>query len=204
MDIAKFDLRKHCADRLASLILSAYGDEMSLDGKYEKTRDNVRNLILLGNNFIGHENIYLSLDDEHITGLCIGYRGKSGADLRTLLALLLRLRLNDLFNQLIVNSSMLDSGHAPALELTDFYISLIAVDKNHRRKGIGGQLIRNALSLAADLGCERLVLDVREDNEAAISLYGKLGFDFIGERSPAGKEAPELLRMERRIEDGRV
>ena len=174
---------------------------MSLDGNYEKTRENIRKLILLGNNFVGHENIYVSLDKEYITGLCIGYRGKSGAELRTLLALLLRFRLNDLFNQLIVNSSMLDSGHAPGLEPTDFYISLVAVEENHRRQGIGGRLIRNALSLAADSGCERIVLDVRENNRAAISLYGKLGFYFTGERSLTGKQAPVLLRMESRIQD---
>ncbi len=52
----------------------------------------------------------------------------------------------------------------------------IAVDKSMRGKGIGGEILELQLDRARHLGVEKVFLDVRKSNEAAISMYEKLGF----------------------------
>ena len=44
-------------------------------------------------------------------------------------------------------------------------------------KGVGSALMKEAINLAKQLGCRRLVLDTTEGNERAIRLYKKFGFE---------------------------
>ena len=53
----------------------------------------------------------------------------------------------------------------------------IAVDPNFERQGIGKKLLEKALKRN---NCLRL--EVRKDNEKAIRLYEKIGFEIIGEK----------------------
>lgn len=58
----------------------------------------------------------------------------------------------------------------------------IAVKKEFRRSGIGQLLIRELQKSAASSGVERIVLEARESNDAAIGLYEKMGFAKLGIR----------------------
>jgi len=49
-----------------------------------------------------------------------------------------------------------------------------------RRQGIGRQLIDEVVAWARDAGCERIVLDVSDDQVAAIACYAALGFAATG------------------------
>lgn len=66
--------------------------------------------------------------------------------------------------------------------LDEMHILNLAVDKKHRRKGIGMALAANALDAARRLGARSATLEVREKNAAAAGLYGKLGFVRAGTR----------------------
>jgi ribosomal protein S18 acetylase RimI-like enzyme len=55
----------------------------------------------------------------------------------------------------------------------------IFVDSSVRGKGVGRMLLEKIESKARDLGCCRLTLEVREDNEVARALYRKVGFDRV-------------------------
>ncbi|WP_324760795.1 GNAT family N-acetyltransferase [Haloarcula sp. GH36] len=46
-------------------------------------------------------------------------------------------------------------------------------------RGIGSELIRQLVAYAADRGHETLVLTVKADNDAAITVYDNVGFDVI-------------------------
>jgi len=59
-------------------------------------------------------------------------------------------------------------------------ISNMAVAPSHRRKGIGRKLMKAALIRICEEGGRWAILQVREDNAAAISLYKSLGFEEIG------------------------
>ena len=62
------------------------------------------------------------------------------------------------------------------------HISTLAVHPSRRRRGIGEQLLREALQMAANRGAEVVTLEVRESNQAALDLYGKFDFRVVGRR----------------------
>lgn len=75
----------------------------------------------------------------------------------------------------------------------------IAVAPDYRRQGIAENLINRLISALAEGGNHSLALEVRETNQAAISLYQKLGFTQVGYRpgyyrNP--KEGALILRKE--------
>jgi [ribosomal protein S18]-alanine N-acetyltransferase len=59
-----------------------------------------------------------------------------------------------------------------------WFLSLV-VSLPHRRKGIGATLARRLLAKADSYSCEKIFLTVAPDNNAAISLYKRLGFTFV-------------------------
>ena len=58
----------------------------------------------------------------------------------------------------------------------------LAVESNHRRRGIGGLLVERFLSLARERDVKEVFLEVRESNAAAAALYRKFGFIVTGRR----------------------
>ena len=61
-------------------------------------------------------------------------------------------------------------------------ILTIAVDKTHKRKGIGRKLIDHARLHASREGAKKIFLEVAEDNEAAQGLYAACGYAEHGRR----------------------
>lgn len=57
----------------------------------------------------------------------------------------------------------------------DLFVFNLNVGAAHRRKGLATELIRKALTEHPE--CEYMTLDVRKDNEKAMNLYRKLGFE---------------------------
>ncbi len=199
MDIIKFDHETHSIRRAADLVLSAY--ELSSPDN-DQTRKTVMGLIESGNNFLGHENMYISIENGIITGLIVCYAGKSGTTFQALIRLLTELRLKELINLIILNAELLHTGYTPELCEDDFYISLIVVDENHRGKSLGTKLIQKAIEIAKDKGCTKVVLDVDFDNGPARALYEKLGFTLKNENPTSVKGAvpSEIFTMEYSIE----
>lgn len=58
----------------------------------------------------------------------------------------------------------------------------IAVDPPFRRKGAASLMLESLFRISRSMGKERILLDVRESNEAAITLYRKAGFETDGRR----------------------
>jgi ribosomal-protein-alanine N-acetyltransferase len=56
------------------------------------------------------------------------------------------------------------------------HVSTIAVHPEVRRGGLGEAMMRHLIGVARARGATRMTLEVREANEAAQSLYAKLGF----------------------------
>ena len=64
----------------------------------------------------------------------------------------------------------------------DIEILDVAVSRAHRRGGIARKLLSHVSYDAQMLGCTTASLEVEADNEAAIALYGSLGFGEAGRR----------------------
>ncbi|MGN0165652.1 MAG: ribosomal protein S18-alanine N-acetyltransferase [Lachnospiraceae bacterium] len=58
----------------------------------------------------------------------------------------------------------------------------VAVDESCRGKGLGSLLLKEVLKREKETGTERLFLEVRKSNKAAIRLYEKTGFGVDGVR----------------------
>ena len=58
----------------------------------------------------------------------------------------------------------------------------IAVHPDHRKHGIATQLIETLIQGLIEQNSHSLMLEVRDSNEAAKTLYRKLGFDEVGVR----------------------
>ena len=63
------------------------------------------------------------------------------------------------------------------------FVGNIAVFPEFRRRGAATALILRLAETAKEMGGEFLSLEVRESNKAAIALYEKMGFEYIGKRA---------------------
>ncbi|MFT8592809.1 MAG: ribosomal protein S18-alanine N-acetyltransferase [Bifidobacterium sp.] len=75
----------------------------------------------------------------------------------------------------------------------DAELMTIGVDAPYQRQGIGSAILEALLTQAATQGARRMLLEVRVDNDAAISMYEAFGFARIGLRrryyQPEGVDA---------------
>jgi ribosomal-protein-alanine N-acetyltransferase len=80
------------------------------------------------------------------------------------------------------------------------HLNLLAVAPQHRRQGLGAQLMEWLTATAVEAGVFRINLELRTQNAAARSFYERLGFEQLGvvQGYYQGREA--ALRMSRRLE----
>ena len=73
-------------------------------------------------------------------------------------------------NKILVGSIMLGyEGHRG-------WLNYLAVDPSHRGQGLGSRLVEAAIERLRSLGCQKVNLQVRSSNSAAIKFYESLGF----------------------------
>lgn len=60
------------------------------------------------------------------------------------------------------------------------WVNYLAVDSGFRKQGLGRTLMEEAERRLVEIGCPKVNLQVRNENEAAVAFYERLGF----ERSP--------------------
>ncbi|MBF2014541.1 MAG: ribosomal protein S18-alanine N-acetyltransferase [Rivularia sp. T60_A2020_040] len=66
--------------------------------------------------------------------------------------------------------------------LEEAHITILAVNPQYHRQGMGAALLYSLIKTARDRNLERVTLEVRVSNQAAISLYEKFGFKTAGRR----------------------
>lgn len=68
-------------------------------------------------------------------------------------------------------------GYIGGHQLKDeFHITNLAVSEEYRRKGVGGKLLRELISIEKDKGYTDFKLEVRESNDIAVVFYEKYNF----------------------------
>jgi [ribosomal protein S18]-alanine N-acetyltransferase len=79
------------------------------------------------------------------------------------------------------------------------HLNLLAVAPEHRRQGLGSQLMNWLTRTALEAGVFRINLEVRTHNDSARAFYSRLGFDQLGiiQGYYQGREA--ALRMSRQL-----
>jgi ribosomal-protein-alanine N-acetyltransferase len=66
--------------------------------------------------------------------------------------------------------------------LEEAHITILGIDPDHQRQGLGQALLYTVLLSAVNRGLERATLEVRISNQSAIALYQKFGFHEAGRR----------------------
>ncbi|MCW2747578.1 MAG: ribosomal protein S18P -alanine acetyltransferase [Nocardioidaceae bacterium] len=72
----------------------------------------------------------------------------------------------------------------------------IAVAPSARRSGLGRRLLEEVVAVARRGGCERMLLEVRADNVAAIALYAACGFVEIHRRRGYYRDGVDAVVMQ--------
>ena len=90
---------------------------------------------------------------------------------------------NSVAHYIVAVSDGLVIGYAGAWVMFDeAHMTNIAVDPDHRGKGVARRMILKLMKLALSKGAERMTLEVRETNHTAQRLYASLGFAYAGTR----------------------
>jgi [ribosomal protein S18]-alanine N-acetyltransferase len=98
-------------------------------------------------------------------------------------------------------------------ELAGYSVVMIAAGEGHllnlsvaaqwQRRGIGSQLLAFVTKLARDYGAQRLLLEVRPTNHAALALYAAAGFSRVAVRKdyyPAGSNREDAIVLQRELQ----
>jgi ribosomal-protein-alanine N-acetyltransferase len=85
-------------------------------------------------------------------------------------------------------------------EMSD--LNRVIVHPEFRGRGIGASLVRAGLDWASAVGARRMLLEVRPDNEPAVALYRRLGFEPVTTRRDYYGPGHHALVMLRTLRDG--
>ena len=112
-------------------------------------------------------NTLVYIEDESVAGAIFGYHGH------------LEESIDDPFYQLYekfdVPSSVLLYEDSET-QAGEWYIDILSVYENHRRKGIGMKLLQAVEKLAKQQGATVIALNCEKINDKAYQLYQKLGY----------------------------
>lgn len=75
----------------------------------------------------------------------------------------------------------------------------LAIGEQARGQGVGGALLAACARLARRRGCDRIQLEVRPDNAAAIRLYEREGFARIATLPGFYEDGSDAVRYEKRL-----
>ena len=118
--------------------------------------------------------------DEQPQQANIGLVGDPGGSVPRRICLVVEMAAEIVANS---NPTSAIAGFVVALCLgQEWEIENIVVDSALRRRGCANLLLRELLRLASNEGAGRVLLEVRESNQAARAFYARWGFQMIGRR----------------------
>ena len=77
----------------------------------------------------------------------------------------------------------------------DFYVEFLAVDEDHRGRGIGSRLLGALEDRAREAGTSQFAIDVAGRNKVAQKVYVRHGFETINRWPRTRLVRPNILRM---------
>lgn len=181
---------KENADQASELLYATMGkfaDATLGMGSHELCMLGINGLFKKRGNRFSHDSTHLLWQDEKTAGLLLSFPGwqfnrraaKIGLQAWSVYGFNVTIRM--LLNSLKVLT-------AKETEKDEYYIAHLAVHPDFRRMGIGNDLIDHAAALARQAGLGKVSLIVEIDNDPAIALYQKAGFEIIHTT-----ETPELV-----------
>jgi ribosomal-protein-alanine N-acetyltransferase len=81
-------------------------------------------------------------------------------------------------------------------------VMTVAVRPTARRRGVGTAMLAELIEQAQRAGVPDVLLEVRADNDAALALYGRIGFSRVGLRRRYYRDGVDGLVLRRRVRRG--
>ena len=122
-------------------------------------------------------NTLVYIEDGSVAGAIFGYHGH------------LEKRIDDPFYQLYETYNIPSSIRLyedSETQAGEWYIDILSVHENHRRKGIGIKLLQAVEDLAKQQGASVIALNCEEMNVKAYQLYQKLGYTTTSTKNLSG------------------
>ena len=122
-------------------------------------------------------NTLVYIEDETVSGAIFGYHGH------------LEPQIDDPFYQLYEAYNIPSSIHLyedSETQAGEWYIDILSVHENYRRKGIGMKLLQAVEDLAKQQGASIIALNCEEINDKAYQLYQKLGYTATSTKNLSG------------------
>lgn len=152
----------------------------------DQTRRVLAELYLEKENLFSHECCMFAKINDCVAGMALAYPSSYATRFRLRTGALLIKKVGILGILRLLKVDKVIGRH----ERDEFYISNLAVYDDFRRKGLARELLRCCFENAKRTLCVKVTLDVEEENEAAIKLYTKMGFQ---------PERKSVLRLGRNI-----
>jgi ribosomal protein S18 acetylase RimI-like enzyme len=184
MEFIKFDITRHELNVVADLIFETEPEFFSLlFGKNkEKALSRIKRIIQIGGTSFGHNFIYLAVENDKILGITILYKGDEINSRIETKKIFEALDLFGIIRLFLFELLLIRRLLTVNLYDNDLYVSNVCVYKKYRSKGFGTYLLTNVLKKANEKKCKRIILDVLNENQIAIDLYKKMGFEIRKER----------------------
>jgi ribosomal-protein-alanine N-acetyltransferase len=81
----------------------------------------------------------------------------------------------------------------------EVHVLTVATARAHRRRGVGLALVQAMLAVGVDAGSTRALLEVRKDNDAALALYRRTGFERFNVRAGYYADGEDAIEMSRTL-----
>ena len=148
----------------------------------DKIKIALQDMFCYKNNLFSYEHTNIIKINGETAGMVLSYawQEKRRENLKTGFLLIKKLGIGLLRKSLILKNFSTTVGR---LCKGEYYLSNIAIYPRFRGKGLGKELIEECEKRARIMGVERIILDVENDNLAALSFYKNLGFSIISEFS---------------------
>jgi len=168
---------------IAPYFLMAMGDiayNFIGENSSEKANKWLESLISERGNQYSFENCFVAEAASKIIAVALIYDGGKLQQLRKPVVKAVKLMFNRDFNP------------GDETEPGEYYIDCVAVDPAQQGSGIGSEILRFLIAEYVYKQKETLGLLVDKENPDAKKLYLKLGFEFVGEKTFAGKQMEHL------------
>jgi len=183
MEVVAFNPSIHSVEVVAQLIYETEPDFFSLYfGKKKKAVKRIQNLVLAGKNFFGQEFIHVAEEDKTILGMTLSYTGGDINRKQESQIINKTMDFLGLLRLILIYEFFISRILTIEFEKDELYLSNICVNKNHRGKGVGSALLDHIIKQAKEKHCNSIVLDVKTENNIALNLYKKVGFDIVDMR----------------------
>lgn len=162
----------------------------------DQSRKILEALYIEKGNLFSHECCMFAKFGNHIAGMVLAYPYEYSAKfrLRTGFLLIKEMGISSVPRLLSVDRVIGKHGK------NEFYISNLAVYPDFRNKGLARGLLQYCFEAAKRAFSTKVTLDVEEENEVAIKLYTKMGFQFERKSTiKLGKNIFHFVRMSKPI-----